>query len=101
MMVVNEFVRKNLKTGVTSRSNFNAVQRGIFGILIASALLGMVACGSVGSGSAGNALVGASPSPTPTPTPSGRFKLMLRAYLPAADIVDGRYELPPVVEAKS
>jgi hypothetical protein len=70
MMVVNEFVCKNLKTGVTSRSNFNAVQRGIFGILIVSALLGMVACGSVGSGSAGNTLVGASPSPTPTPTPS-------------------------------
>ena len=32
------------------------------------------------------------------PTPSGRFKLMLRAYLPGAAIVDGRYEVPPVVE---
>jgi hypothetical protein len=32
------------------------------------------------------------------PTPTGRFKLMLRAYLPGAAIVDGRYELPPVVK---
>lgn len=32
------------------------------------------------------------------PTPSGRFKLMLRAYLPGEDIVNGRYEVPPVVE---
>ncbi|MFI5061506.1 MAG: DUF1214 domain-containing protein [Actinomycetales bacterium] len=31
-------------------------------------------------------------------TPPGRFKLMLRAYLPGAAIVDGRYEVPPVVE---
>jgi hypothetical protein len=30
-------------------------------------------------------------------TPSGRFKLMLRAYLPGAAIVDGDYQLPPVV----
>jgi hypothetical protein len=32
------------------------------------------------------------------PTPSGRFKLMLRAYLPGVAIVDGSYEVPPVVE---
>jgi hypothetical protein len=32
------------------------------------------------------------------PTPTGRFKLMLRAYLPGAPIVDGSYEVPPVVE---
>jgi len=32
------------------------------------------------------------------PTPTGRFKLMLRAYLPRAAIVDGSYEVPPVVE---
>ncbi len=32
------------------------------------------------------------------PTPSGRFKLMLRAYLPGAAILDGSYELPAVVE---
>lgn len=32
------------------------------------------------------------------PTPSGRFKLMLRAYLPGAAILDGSYEVPPVVE---
>ena len=32
------------------------------------------------------------------PTPTGRFKLMLRAYLPGEAIVDGSYEVPPVVE---
>jgi hypothetical protein len=32
------------------------------------------------------------------PTPTGRFKLMLRAYLPRVAIVDGSYEAPPVVE---
>jgi hypothetical protein len=32
------------------------------------------------------------------PTPAGRFKLMLRAYLPGVAIVDGSYEVPPVVE---
>ncbi len=32
------------------------------------------------------------------PTPKGRFKLMLRAYLPGVAILDGNYELPPVVE---
>lgn len=32
------------------------------------------------------------------PTPTGRFKLMLRAYLPGAAIVDGSYDVPPVVE---
>jgi hypothetical protein len=32
------------------------------------------------------------------PTPSGRFKLMLRAYLPGVAIVDGSYEVPPIVE---
>jgi hypothetical protein len=32
------------------------------------------------------------------PTPTGRFKLMLRAYLPRVAIVDGTYEVPPVVE---
>ncbi len=33
------------------------------------------------------------------PTPSGKFKLMLRAYLPGAAILDGTYRVPPVVEA--
>jgi len=32
------------------------------------------------------------------PTPTGRFKLMLRAYLPGAAIMNGSYEVPPVVE---
>ncbi len=32
------------------------------------------------------------------PTPPGRFKLMLRAYLPGAAILDGSYELPAVIE---
>jgi hypothetical protein len=34
-------------------------------------------------------------------TPPGRFKLMLRAYLPKAAIADGDYEVPPVVEVRS
>lgn len=33
-------------------------------------------------------------------TPPGRFKLMLRAYLPAAAILDGSYEVPPVTEVQ-
>ena len=32
------------------------------------------------------------------PTPTGRFKLMLRAYLPGVAIVGGTYEVPPVIE---
>jgi hypothetical protein len=32
------------------------------------------------------------------PIPTGRFKLMLRAYLPGVPIVDGSYEVPPVVQ---
>ena len=32
------------------------------------------------------------------PTPTGRFKLMLRAYLPGAAILSGSYEVPAVVE---
>ncbi len=31
------------------------------------------------------------------PTPSGDFKLMLRAYLPGAAVLDGTYRVPPVV----
>jgi hypothetical protein len=31
------------------------------------------------------------------PTPPGRFKLMLRAYLPGAAILDGSYDVPPVL----
>ena len=31
------------------------------------------------------------------PTPTGRFKLMLRAYLPGSAILDGSYRVPPVV----
>ncbi len=30
------------------------------------------------------------------PTPAGKFKLMLRAYLPGAAILDGSYDVPPV-----
>jgi hypothetical protein len=44
------------------------------------------------------------PSDTPqnwVATPAARFKLMLRAYLPGAAIVDGDYEVPPVVEVRS
>ena len=32
------------------------------------------------------------------PTPAGRFKLMLRAYLPGKAILNGSYAVPPVVE---
>lgn len=31
------------------------------------------------------------------PTPAGPFKLMLRAYLPGPEVLDGRYKVPPVV----
>jgi hypothetical protein len=33
------------------------------------------------------------------PTPSGNFKLMLRAYLPGAAILEGTYRVPQVVKA--
>ena len=46
-------------------------------------------------------LLGASspggPSANWLPTPSGRFKLMLRAYLPGPAIVNGSYDVPPVI----
>jgi hypothetical protein len=34
-------------------------------------------------------------------TPPGRFKLMLRAYLPGPAILDGNYEVPPLVQVRS
>ncbi len=34
------------------------------------------------------------------PAPAGNFKLWLRAYLPGAAILDGKYNVPPVVEVK-
>jgi hypothetical protein len=34
------------------------------------------------------------------PTPAHNFKLMLRAYLPGAAILDGTYRVPPVVKAQ-
>ena len=34
-------------------------------------------------------------------TPPGRFKLMLRAYLPGPAVVDGEYEVPPVARVQS
>ena len=34
------------------------------------------------------------------PAPTGNFILWLRAYLPGAAILDGEYQVPPVVEAK-
>jgi len=34
------------------------------------------------------------------PTPRDRFKLMLRAYLPGAGILNGTYRVPPVVRAQ-
>jgi hypothetical protein len=35
------------------------------------------------------------------PTPRGRFTLTLRVYLPGRAIVDGEYEVPPVVQVPS
>ena len=34
------------------------------------------------------------------PAPTGNFKLWLRAYLPGAAILDGKYSVPPVVKVK-
>jgi hypothetical protein len=34
-------------------------------------------------------------------TPAGRFKLMLRAYLPGVAVVDGDYQVPPVTKVRS
>jgi len=34
------------------------------------------------------------------PAPSGQFKLMLRAYLPGAAVLNGTYRVPQVVEAR-
>jgi len=34
------------------------------------------------------------------PVPAGRFKLMLRAYLPGPAVLDGTYRVPPVVRAQ-
>lgn len=33
--------------------------------------------------------------------PPGRYKLMLRAYLPGNAIVDGNYQVPPIVQVQS
>lgn len=35
------------------------------------------------------------------PTPAGRFKLMLRAYLPGEGVLDGTYRVPPARRAES
>ncbi len=34
------------------------------------------------------------------PAPTGKFRLWLRAYMPGAAILDGKYTVPPVVEGK-
>lgn len=34
------------------------------------------------------------------PAPSGKFKLWLRAYMPGAAVLDGKYSVPPVVRTK-
>lgn len=34
------------------------------------------------------------------PAPTGRFILWLRVYLPEATVLDGKYQVPPVVETK-
>jgi hypothetical protein len=40
-------------------------------------------------------------TPNWLPTPRGRFKLTLRAYLPGPAIVEGDYDVPPVVRVRS
>ncbi len=35
------------------------------------------------------------------PAPTGKFRLWLRAYMPGAAILDGKYTVPPVVEVES
>jgi hypothetical protein len=34
------------------------------------------------------------------PTPAGKFKLMLRAYMPGRAVLDGEYHVPPVMEVR-
>jgi hypothetical protein len=34
------------------------------------------------------------------PAPAGKFTLWLRVYVPGAAILDGKYQVPPVVEVK-
>ena len=34
------------------------------------------------------------------PAPAGKFILWLRVYMPGADILDGKYKVPPIVEVK-
>ena len=34
------------------------------------------------------------------PTPDRRFKLMLRAYLPGVEVLDGTYQVPQIVKAR-
>ncbi|MEJ2353545.1 MAG: DUF1214 domain-containing protein [Anaerolineales bacterium] len=34
------------------------------------------------------------------PAPAGKFRLWLRVYMPGAAILDGEYEVPPVVEVR-
>ena len=70
MFAVNEFVNGNPKGHTAYRSEFSLMVRQLSGIAVVFCLLGIVACGSVGSGTANGGTVGAASTPTPTPTPS-------------------------------
>ncbi len=47
----------------------------------------------------GNASPGAERESNWLPAPAGPFAVFLRAYLPTPELLDGRYRLPPLVEA--
>src|SRR5579862_2987838 len=70
MFAVNEFINGNPKGHAVCRSAFSPMVRKLSGMILVFCLLGIVACGSVGSGSANGGLTGAGSTPTPTPTPS-------------------------------
>src|ERR1700727_1659771 len=70
MFAVNEFVNGNPKGHTVYRFEFSSMVRQLSGIVLVFCLLGIVACGSVGSGASNGSTVGAASTPTPTPTPS-------------------------------
>jgi hypothetical protein len=70
MFAVNEFVNENPKGHTIYRFEFSSMVRQLSGIVVVFCLLGIVACGSVGSGASNGSTVGAASTPTPTPAPS-------------------------------
>jgi hypothetical protein len=74
MFAVNEFVNGNPKGHTVDRFEFSSMVRQLSGIVVVfcllGCLLGIVACGSVGSGASNGSTIGAASTPTPTPAPS-------------------------------